>query len=101
MDRIRDYNKATDAVCTASQIEGIYKHTPAKSPLRLYVVEQFLFLNSLQPAEDPSVNFEECVKVEADRFLLDVFKAVRGTKRNSLPYIDPDEKSRCTFHDHE
>ncbi|SLM34546.1 BTB/POZ-like [Lasallia pustulata] len=101
MDRIRDYNKATGAVCTASQIEAIYKHTPAKSPLRQYAVEQFLFLNSLQPADDPSLDFKECLKVKADSFLLDVFKAVRGKKRNSLPYIDPDNKSRCTFHDHE
>ena len=101
MDRIREYNKATDTVCTPSQIEEIYMHTPANSPLRQYVVEQFLFLNSLQSVDEPSPKFKECVRVKAEDFLLDVFKAVRGIKRNALPYADPDKKSRCTFHDHE
>ena len=101
MDRIREYNKATDTICTASQIEDIYKHTSANSPFRQYVVEQFLFLNSLESVDDHSVKIKERLNVKAEDFLMDVFKVVRGTKRNASMYPDPDKKPRCSFHDHE
>ena len=102
MDRIREYNKATNTICTPSQIEDIYKHTPANSPFRQYVVEQFLFLNTYEPTtEEHALSIKERLNVKAEGFLLDVFRVVRGTKRNTSTYADPDKKSRCSFHDHE
>lgn len=51
--------------------------------------------------DDHSVKIKERLNVKAEDFLMDVFKVVRGTKRNASMYPDPDKKPRCSFHDHE
>lgn len=58
-------------------------------------------MNTQGSSEDHSERIKAHVKVKAEDFLLDVFKVVLGTKRNILPYSDPNKKSKCTFHDHE
>lgn len=85
-----------------ARIEQVYKRTSgdSDSPLRRYLVENFLHIYMNRKLEDNVAKKAMLSRMKMENgpaFMLDVFEAIRLRKGK---WRDPDKGTGCDFHEH-
>ena len=84
-----------------ARAEQVYERTPTDSPLRQYLVENFLHLYMDKKLEEHVAKKAMLSRMKTENgsaFVLDLFEAIRLRKGK---WRDPDKGTGCNFHDHD
>lgn len=102
MDRIREYYAAEKLIAGYQRCEEIYLKTKTKSPMRAFMVQQFLSVHFSKAQSRETIGKALITRLRmknGEVFMLDMFEALR-CKASKKGWPSPNEAEGCVFHRH-
>lgn len=102
MDRLREYSAAENTIIASRHCGKIYGQSKQNSPLRKYMVEQFLakWFDKKVSSDAAMKAFGGALRMDhGEQFVADMFNVMRS-KFSNTKWPSPNQ-GRCRFHDHE